>query len=284
MKSIRSAEKSQRWGTFSRIMTNSPKTQVKVYRAEDAPPRALAGEVVAVLGYGNLGRTAALNLRDSGLKVRVGNQEDEYAERGRSEGFEVVPLALAASDDVVFVLLPDEVIPEVFEREIAPALRPGSAVAFGSGYSLAFDLIQPPPSVDVLLVAPRMGTVSTCLTGPVNAVISSAGERSRQYTAGIGVGILAIGFGLLSPTVTRLMLATPRAFISALAGLAMLRVLQAAFSVAFAERYTLGALLAFIVTVSDVTILNIGAPFWGLVFGFATSWLLERGDQEQARG
>jgi len=64
----------------------------------------------------------------------------------------------------------------------------------------------------------------------------------------------------------------------------MLRVLQAAFSVAFAERYTLGALLAFIVTVSDVTILNIGAPFWGLVFGFAASWLLDRGDQEQARG
>ncbi len=63
-----------------------------------------------------------------------------------------------------------------------------------------------------------------------------------------------------------------------------LRVLQAAFSVAFAERYTLGALLAFIVTVSDVTILNIGAPFWGLVFGFAASWLLDRGDQGQARG
>jgi ketol-acid reductoisomerase len=141
-------------------MTNSPTAKVKVYRAEDAPPRALAGEVVAVLGYGNLGRTAALNLRDSGLKVRVGNQEDEYAERARSEGFEVVSFALASSDDVVFVLLPDEVIPAVFEREIAPSLRPGSAIAFGSGYSLAFDLIQPPDSVDVLLVAPRMAGVS----------------------------------------------------------------------------------------------------------------------------
>ena len=141
-------------------MTNSPKTQVKVYRAEDAPPRALAGEVVAVLGYGNLGRTAALNLRDSGLKVRVGNREDEYAERARSEGFEVVPLARASSGDVVFVLLPDEVIPAVFERDIAPALRPGSAIAFGSGYSLAFDLIFPPQSVDVVLVAPRMAGVS----------------------------------------------------------------------------------------------------------------------------
>jgi ketol-acid reductoisomerase len=141
-------------------MANSPETQVKVYRVADAPQRALAGEAVAVLGYGNLGRTAALNLRDSGVKVRVGNQEDEYAERARTEGFEVVPLAAASADDIVFVLLPDEVIPAVFEREIAPALRPGSAIAFGSGYSLAFDLIHPPESVDVLLVAPRMSGIS----------------------------------------------------------------------------------------------------------------------------
>ena len=124
------------------------------------------------------------------------------------------------------------------------------------------------------------GTVSTCLTGPVNAVISSAGERQRQYTAGIAVGVLAIGFGLLSPTVTHLMLATPPAFVAALAGLAMLRVLQAVFSTAFSGRFTLGALVTFIVTMADVTIANIGAPFWGLVFGFAVSWLLERGDHE----
>src|SRR6266436_3426337 len=110
-------------------MENPAESKVKVYRASDAPQQGLAGEVVAVLGYGNLGRTAALNLRDSGAKVRVGNREDEYAERARSEGFEVVPLALASSDDVVFVLLPDEVIPAVFEREVAPALRPGSAIA-----------------------------------------------------------------------------------------------------------------------------------------------------------
>ena len=136
----------------------------------------------------------------------------------------------------------------------------------------------------VSMLTAFIGTVSTCLTGPVNAIISSAGERRRQYTAGIGVGVLAIGFGLLSPTVTRLMLATPPAFIATLAGLAMLRVLQAAFSVAFADRHTLGALIAFIVTVADVTIANIGAPFWGLVFGFAVSWLLERGHHESPRG
>ena len=141
-------------------MTNSPVTSVKVYRAADAPPGALASETVSVLGYGNLGRTAALNLRDSGLTVRVGNQEDEYAERARAEGFEVVPLKTAATDDVVFVLLPDEVVPDVFGREIAPALRPGGAIAFGSGYSLAFGLIQPPETVDVILVAPRMAGTS----------------------------------------------------------------------------------------------------------------------------
>ena len=109
-------------------------------------------------------------------------------------------------------------------------------------------------------------------------MISSAGERQRQYTAGIAVGVLAIAFGLLAPTVTRLMLATPPAFIAALAGLALLRVLQGTFTIAFAGRYTLGALVAFLVTVADVTVANIGAPFWGLVLGFGVSWLLERRD------
>jgi ketol-acid reductoisomerase len=70
---------------------------VTIHRvASDVGPGALAGESVAVLGYGTLGRTAALNLRDSGLKVRVGNRHDVYADRARAEGFEVVPLATAA--------------------------------------------------------------------------------------------------------------------------------------------------------------------------------------------
>jgi len=137
-------------------MTNPNASQVRVYRAADAPPGALAGESVAVLGYGHLGRTAALNLRDSGAKVRIGNREDEYAEQARAEGFEVVSITTAAADDVVYVLLPDEVIPTLFDAEIAPVLRPGSAIAFGSGYSLAFGLIHPPDTIDVLLVAPRM--------------------------------------------------------------------------------------------------------------------------------
>jgi benzoate membrane transport protein len=128
------------------------------------------------------------------------------------------------------------------------------------------------------IVTAFVGAVSTCLTGPVNAIISSSGEKHRHYTAGIFVGLLALGFGIAAPFFTRLLLATPKAFIAALAGLAMLRVLQTAFTVSFRERFALGALVTFLVTVADVPILNIGAPFWGLVFGYATSRLLERGD------
>jgi ketol-acid reductoisomerase len=127
-----------------------------VYRAADVLPDALNGETVAVLGYGNLGRSAALNLRDSGLKVRIGNQEDAYAVQARADGFEVVPIDVAAAADIVYVLLPDEVIPEVFPSGISSALRQGSAIAFASGYSLAYGLVCPPDTVDVLLVAPRM--------------------------------------------------------------------------------------------------------------------------------
>lgn len=128
------------------------------------------------------------------------------------------------------------------------------------------------------IVTAFVGTVSTCLTGPVNAIISASGEKHRHYTAGILVGILALGFGLASPVFVKLLLATPPAFIAALAGLAMLRVLQTAFTISFKDRFTLGALVTFLVTVADVPILNIGAPFWGLVIGYAASRLLERGD------
>jgi benzoate membrane transport protein len=128
------------------------------------------------------------------------------------------------------------------------------------------------------IVTAFVGSVSTCLTGPVNAIISSAGEKDRHYTAGVLVGALALAFGLLAPLFVRLLLSTPPAFIAALGGLAMLRVLQTAFGVAFGGKFALGALVTFLVTVADVSIFNIGAAFWGLVLGFGISWLLERAD------
>jgi benzoate membrane transport protein len=128
------------------------------------------------------------------------------------------------------------------------------------------------------VVTAFVGSVSTCLTGPVNAIISSSGEKQRHYTAGVAVGVLALAFGLASPLFVRLLLSTPPAFIAALGGLAMLRVLQTAFAVAFGGKFALGALVTFLVTVADVAIFNVGAAFWGLLLGFGTSWLLERKD------
>jgi benzoate membrane transport protein len=128
------------------------------------------------------------------------------------------------------------------------------------------------------LLAATVGAVSTCLTGPTNALLTASGERARHYTAGICCGLLAIVFGVFAPVFTRLMLAAPAAFLATLAGLAMLRVLEAAFVTAFRTRFTLGALVTFVVTVADVSVFNIGAAFWGLVAGLAVSLLLERSD------
>jgi ketol-acid reductoisomerase len=218
-------------------MTTPGETSVKLYRAADAPPAALAGEAVAVLGYGNLGRTAALNLRDSGAKVRIGNRDDEYAERARAEGFEVVPIAAAATDDIVFILLSDEVIPLVFATEIAPVLRAGSAIAFGSGYSVAFGLIHPPETVDVLLVAPRMAgqTARTryqegrgfwaCV-----GVEADRSGRARQRMLGLadGLGALQAGAVQMSAKVE----ATLDLFVEQTVGAVLGMAIMTAFDVA----------------------------------------------------
>ena len=159
------------------------------------------------------------------------------------------------------------------------------AVQNGQGFAVLKAAGYEPP-IDAVTIACGIGSaasavvggVSTCLTGPANAILVASGERKRQYTSGIFVGVLAILFGLLSPTFTRLLLIGPKSLVTTLAGLAMLRVLQAAFVTAFGKRFSLGALVAFLVTVADVPLLNVGAAFWGLLSGLAISWLLERAD------
>ena len=153
----------------------------------------------------------------------------------------------------------------------------GFAVLKAAHHNPPIDAITVACGVGALASA-VVGSVSTCLTGPTNAILTSSGDRARQYTAGIVFGLLGVVFGLLSPAFTRLMLAAPTAFIMALAGLAMLRVLQGAFVASFKDRFTLGALVAFLVTVADLGLWNIGAAFWGLLAGFAVSALLERRD------
>ena len=120
------------------------------------------------------------------------------------------------------------------------------------------------------------GCVSTCLTGPSNAILVSSGAPERHWIAAVLLGCMAILFGIFAPLVTSLLLATPAAFLSTLAGLALLRTLQAAFQTAFGPSFPLGALVAFLVTLAGLPVLNIGAPFWGLVFGVLTSLLMER--------
>ncbi len=155
----------------------------------------------------------------------------------------------------------------------------GIAVLSAAGHKAPINAVAVACGVGALASA-AVGAVSTCLTGPSNAIVASSGKTARHYTGGIVVGLLALIFGLLAPVFTKLMLATPPAFIAALAGLAMLRVLQRAFVASFEGRFTLGALVSFLVTVAGVSIFNIGAPFWGLVLGFAVSWFLERADFE----
>jgi len=153
----------------------------------------------------------------------------------------------------------------------------GFAVLKAAGHTPPIDAVTMACGVGAVASA-VVGGVSTCLTGPTNAIIVASGETKRQYTAGMFIGVLAVLFGLLAPTFTRLLLNAPKSFVTVLAGLAMLRVLQAAFVTAFKDRFALGALVAFLVTVADTPLLNVGAAFWALLAGFAISWLLERPD------
>lgn len=120
-----------------------------------------------------------------------------------------------------------------------------------------------------------LGTVNTCLTGPSNALAVAGGEPRRQYVAALTVGALAVVFGLAAPLFTELMLAAPVELIVVLAGLAMLRPLQSAFTAAFAGPYSLGALISLLVTLADQPIFSISAAFWALVFGTLIGTLVE---------
>lgn len=153
----------------------------------------------------------------------------------------------------------------------------GIAILTAQGHQPPVNAIAAGCGIWSMLMAP-LGTVSTCLTGPVNAILSSSGKTETQYTGAIVVGLLAIGFGLVAPLFTKAMLAAPPAFIATLAGLAMLRVLQTAFASAFGGRFGLSALTAFLVSVAGIPILSVGAPFWGLVAGYLVAITVERGD------
>jgi len=128
----------------------------KIYRDEDADLSVLKSRTIAVMGYGNQGRAQALNMRDSGLKVIIGNIDDDYKKLASEDGFKVYPIREAAKkSDIISLLIPDEVAPNVYKEEIENQLEENKVINFASGYNIAFDLIKPPPFIDVVMVAPR---------------------------------------------------------------------------------------------------------------------------------
>jgi ketol-acid reductoisomerase len=129
----------------------------RIFYAQDISLEPLDGLVIAVIGYGNQGRSQALNMRDSGLAVIVGNPAGAYAERAEADGMQVYPIAEAVSRaDVVMLIIPDEIQPQVYEESIGPHLKPGTGLVFSHGFNIFYGIIEPPPTVDIMLVAPRM--------------------------------------------------------------------------------------------------------------------------------
>ncbi|GAB3296486.1 NAD(P)-binding domain-containing protein [Epidermidibacterium keratini] len=144
-------------GPLPRFEDGPMDNETPMYFDDDASLSHLDGKTVAVIGYGNQGHAQAQNLRDSGIEVIVGNRDDEYADASREAGFETLPIADAAKQaDVVLLLIPDEVQPDVVREQIAPGLAADDVLVVASGYNWHFGEFAVPEGVDVVMVAPRM--------------------------------------------------------------------------------------------------------------------------------
>lgn len=130
---------------------------MKMYKEADVSLDPLQGKTVAILGYGNQGRAQALNLRDSGVQVIVGNRDDEYRAQAIEEGFKPMEIPeAAAAGDILLVLTTDECMPEIWDDQIAPYINPGDTLCWGSGYNVGFGLIHPPKNANWIMIAPIM--------------------------------------------------------------------------------------------------------------------------------
>ncbi|MFH1689966.1 MAG: ketol-acid reductoisomerase [Candidatus Eisenbacteria bacterium] len=116
----------------------------------------LDGLTVAVIGYGNQGEAHALNLRDSGVDVVVGLRAESLS-RSKAElaGLRVLGVSEACeTGDVIALMVPDDVMSEVIDEAVRPHAGPGAAILFAHGFPLRFGGVEPPPGVDVVMVAP----------------------------------------------------------------------------------------------------------------------------------
>jgi ketol-acid reductoisomerase len=147
--------------------------KMKVYHDKDIDEKVLENKTVAVIGYGSQGRAQALNMRDSGVDVVVGLRPGGKSwKKAQEDGFQPVTVLDAAEKaDIVLMLIPDMVQPNVWKEEVSLAMKPGKTLQFAHGFNIHFEEIQPPDDVDVIMVAPKS-------PGP---------EMRRQYQEGFGV-------------------------------------------------------------------------------------------------
>jgi ketol-acid reductoisomerase len=148
----------------------------ELFYDDDADLSIIAAKKVAVIGYGSQGHAHSLNLRDSGVDVRVGLLEGSASRaKAEAEGLRVVPPDVAAAEaDVIMILAPDHKQRQLYADLIAPHLTAGKALFFGHGFNIRFGYIKPPADVDVCMVAPK---------GPGHLV-------RREYSAGRGVPVI----------------------------------------------------------------------------------------------
>ncbi len=171
---------------------------MKLYSPKDVDRKALRGSRIAVLGYGSQGRAHALNLKDSGYDVVVGVRKGgESWKKARRDGLAVAePADAARSADLVAMLTPDLVQPELYES-IAPSLKRGAALLFAHGFNIHFRTIRPRKDLDVVLIAPKgpgdlvrrqyqQGRGVPCLIAVAQDATGRAHAKALAYAHGIG--------------------------------------------------------------------------------------------------
>ncbi len=171
----------------------------EIYYDDDADLSLVQRRKVAVLGYGSQGHAHALNLRDSGVDVRIGLPETSGSRaRAEAEGLRVLtPSEACAEADLIMLLAPDTTHRAIYAEAIAPNLSDGDALFFGHGFNIRYDLITPPAGVDVCMVAPKGpghlvrrtfadGKGVPCLVAVEQDASGSALQLALSYAKGIG--------------------------------------------------------------------------------------------------
>src|SRR3954471_19517892 len=130
---------------------------LQVYTMKDGSLAPLKGKTLAVIGYGSQGHAQAQNLRDSGVKVIIGQRKGSANYKlAVKHGFKPVSAAEAAAQaDIIQILLPDEVQKSVYESDILPNLKPGKTLIWSHGFNIHFKNIKPPKDVNVIMIAPK---------------------------------------------------------------------------------------------------------------------------------